>query len=72
MRVATVVITYNRKKDLNINIEAVLKQNCNIEKIFIIDNHSNDGTMEMLEENDYLKIPEKYIYIMDSIVIKII
>ena len=26
----------------------------------------------LLLENDYLKIPEKYIYVMDSIVIKII
>ena len=68
MRVATVVITYNRKKDLKMNIEAVLKQNCNIEKIFIIDNHSNDGTMEMLEENDYLKMPIiEYIYLSENI-----
>ena len=56
MRVAAVVITYNRKKDLKMNIEAVLNQNCNIEKLFIIDNHSNDGTKEMLKENNYLNM----------------
>ena len=68
MKVAAVVITYNRKKDLKMNIDAVLKQKYNIDKIFIIDNHSSDGTKEMLEIKGYLKMPViDYIYLDENI-----
>ncbi len=49
MRVAAVVVTYNRKELLAENIEALLLQGCvNCLDVIVIDNASNDGTQEMM------------------------
>ncbi|MAF76568.1 MAG: hypothetical protein CME60_00280 [Halobacteriovoraceae bacterium] len=45
-----VVVTFNRKELLIVNIASLLKQNKNAEKILIIDNNSNDGTYDLLKE----------------------
>lgn len=59
---AAVIVTFNRKLLLAENIEMLLKQSRNIDKIFIIDNCSTDGTEEMLEEREW-KQTEKFVYI---------
>lgn len=42
--IAAVVVTYNRLDELKKNIDALQKQTLRLDKIFIIDNHSTDGT----------------------------
>lgn len=49
-RVCAVVVTYNRKELLLENIQALINQTFKIDKIIVIDNCSNDGTHEILEE----------------------
>ena len=51
--VAAVVVTYNRKELLKENIECLLKQQPEIPRIIIIDNHSTDGTKNYIE--DYIE-----------------
>lgn len=48
MKIATVVVTYNRKDMLLKNIECLLNQTRKSEKIYIIDNASTDGTREYI------------------------
>ena len=45
-----VIVTYNRKKLLKENIEALLNQTFKDHDILIVDNNSNDGTKEMVAE----------------------
>lgn len=47
--VACIVVTYNRKKDLDQCINALLKQSVNFD-ILIIDNASSDGTFRYIQE----------------------
>lgn len=47
---AEIVVTYNRKKLLEENINALLKQSYKNHDIYIIDNASTDGTREMVEK----------------------
>lgn len=59
MKVAAVIVTYNRKDLLVRAIESVINQRRSADAVFIIDNHSTDGTPELLIENGYLeKLPE--------------
>jgi GT2 family glycosyltransferase len=46
--VAAIIVTYNRKKMLQENIEALLNQNFKKFDIYIIDNNSSDGTDKLL------------------------
>ncbi|MBD8069402.1 glycosyltransferase [Bacillus sp. PS06] len=52
--VQAIVVTFNRKNDLLICIDALIKQSKELDQIIIIDNASSDGTQELLMENDYL------------------
>lgn len=54
MRIAAVVVTYNRKELLKENIEALQKQTRKPDGIIIIDNHSTDGTEEWIRSSGYL------------------
>lgn len=49
-KVVAVVVTYNRKEKLKINIECLLNQTYKINKIIIIDNCSTDGTYDYIKE----------------------
>ena len=49
-KVAAVVVTYNRKELLIENIECLLAQKPIVPSIIIIDNHSTDGTKEVLQK----------------------
>ena len=54
MKINVVVVTYNRKKLLEECLNAILSQTYKINKLILVDNNSNDGTFEMLNENKYL------------------
>ena len=45
---AAVIVTYNRKELLGINIRMLLKQTLAFDRIFIVDNCSTDGTYDYL------------------------
>jgi len=54
MQFASVIVTFNRKELLVESIEALLNQSEKPDRIIIIDNHSNDGTKELLTEKGFL------------------
>jgi len=54
MVVSVVIVTYNRKQLLTRCIEAVLNQTVKIDKLFIVDNASTDGTAAFLEKNGFI------------------
>lgn len=54
MKIAAVIVTYNRKELLEKNIKALFSQSIKLDRIFIIDNNSKDGTKKYLEEKGYL------------------
>jgi rhamnopyranosyl-N-acetylglucosaminyl-diphospho-decaprenol beta-1,3/1,4-galactofuranosyltransferase len=47
-KTAAVVVTYNRKDLLAACLESLLRQTCPLDAIYIIDNHSTDGTYDEL------------------------
>lgn len=52
MKVAAIIVTFNRKKLLKENIKCLLNQTMkNLFDIIIIDNHSTDGTKEEIEKH---------------------
>ncbi|MDI9624352.1 MAG: glycosyltransferase family 2 protein [Methanothermobacter sp.] len=55
MRIAAVVVTYNRKKLLIECLEALRRQTRPLNAIYIIDNASTDGTSELLFEKGYIR-----------------
>lgn len=61
-RVATVVVTYNRKELLKENIECLLSQKPTVPDILIIDNHSTDGTKEYIQSY----IDDEKLYYFDT------
>jgi GT2 family glycosyltransferase len=57
-----VIVTYNRKELLCQNIEMLLKQTQRIDKIYIVDNCSTDGTYETLKYKNWHQ-GEQFVYI---------
>jgi rhamnopyranosyl-N-acetylglucosaminyl-diphospho-decaprenol beta-1,3/1,4-galactofuranosyltransferase len=57
-RIAAVVVTYNRKALLAQCLESLLGQSHPLDAIFIIDNHSSDGTYEFLRDKGLAGAPE--------------
>ena len=55
--IAAVVVTYNRKNLLVECLDALLKQTRPLDRIFIIDNASSDGTQDLLQEMNLLGHP---------------
>ena len=60
--VSAVIVTYNRKKLLYENIKMLLCQTYKIDKIYVVDNCSTDGTYEFLREQGLMKNPN-FIYV---------
>ena len=62
MKVAAVVVTYNRKELLRECLQALLKQTRPLDEIIVIDNASTDGTDEMVPKEfpqvTYVRLPE--------------
>lgn len=56
-----IVVTYNRKEKLNKALNRLLNQTIEPEKIIVIDNHSNDGTKQLVLNNYKTEISKKYI-----------
>jgi len=56
-RVAAVVVTYNRKALLPSCLEGILAQTKPVQRVFLIDNASTDGTKELLRSAGYLGHP---------------
>jgi len=54
-KTASVVVTYNRKKDLINCLDSIFQQSEKVDALYIIDNNSNDGTPEYLLECGVLK-----------------
>lgn len=54
MDIIAVVVTYNRKQLLLECVDAILKQTYAVKNLLIIDNNSNDGTYEALEQNNFI------------------
>lgn len=50
MKIASVVVTFNRKELLLDNIRMQLKQKLALDSIIIVDNNSTDGTYELLKQ----------------------
>lgn len=68
MKVAGVVVTYNRKNELIKNIQAILSQIYVIDSYYIIDNHSSDNTEHFLREAGILDNSiVKYVYLEENI-----
>lgn len=60
MKLAAIVVTYNRKQLLLECLEALRKQTYPIDAIFIVDNFSYDDTPEILFENKFInQLPPK-------------
>jgi len=59
--ICAVVVTYNRKELLIECLNALVKQTMPLDAIYLIDNDSNDGTPELLFNNEYINElpPEK-------------
>lgn len=51
MNISVIVVTYNRKECLMKCINHLLEQTEQIQKIFVIDNNSSDGTREIMQQN---------------------
>ena len=60
--IAAVIVTYNRKELLAENIEMLLAQTRQLDKIFVVDNCSTDGTREYLAELGWLSSTQ-FVYI---------
>ncbi len=56
-KIAVVVVTYNRKKMLLDTLNGVLSQTTTVDKIFLVNNASTDGTEQLLKEQGYLDNP---------------
>lgn len=54
MKLAGVVVTYNRKYELEKNIISIFSQTKLFDKLYIIDNNSDDGTYDYLKEKKYI------------------
>ncbi len=55
MKIAAVVVTYNRLEYLKRCIDSLCNQSHQIDKIFVIDNSSDDGTWEYLQSQEYVE-----------------
>ncbi|WP_163121256.1 glycosyltransferase family 2 protein [Alloalcanivorax xenomutans] len=58
MKVAAVIVTYNRKMLLLETLRGVASQSRPVDRIFLIDNASTDGTAESLEAEGWMEYPK--------------
>lgn len=58
---AAVIVTYNRKELLSVNIQMLLKQTQPFDRIFIIDNCSTDGTYDYLCQQGWIN-DQRFVY----------
>ncbi|MFA9396898.1 MAG: glycosyltransferase family 2 protein [Clostridiaceae bacterium] len=66
IKLSIVILTYNRKDKVSRCIDSCLESNINCKyEIIVIDNHSTDGTKELIESNYLQDI--KYNYMQDNL-----
>lgn len=65
IKVAAVVVSYNRKALLVECLDALLGQALTLDRIVIVDNKSTDGTVEYLAERGYLENPRIDCVVLD-------
>ncbi len=66
--ICAVVVTFNRKNLLIECLEALMAQTRQLDNIYIIDNASNDGTSDYLNDNGYLNNDKiKYIKLSENL-----
>ena len=63
MKVSAVIASWNKKDDLKECFDSIQKQSHKVSEIIVVDNHSTDGTIEMIE-NEYPEV--KLIVLPDS------
>lgn len=67
-KISAVIVTYNRKKLLKECLNGVLTQAYPVNKIFIVDNASTDGTEEFLRDSHFFKNEKiRYIKLLKNI-----
>lgn len=66
MKYASLIVTFNRKKKLVNALNSVLNQTLKPEMIILIDNHSTDGTKQLLDELGFLDNPIIHYYELDQ------
>lgn len=65
---AIIIVTYNRLKELKLNLESLNSQRYNIDKIFIVNNASTDKTKLFLDDSNLvLKYPVKVMHLNENI-----
>lgn len=57
--VAAVVVTYNRKELLRQCLDGILEQTRPVDRLIIVDNHSIDGTPELLRQLSFIPEPNE-------------
>lgn len=67
IKICAVIVTYNRKKELSLNLKQLKLQTYPFDKIIIIDNHGNDDTLEYLKKIDLYDDSIEYIYLDENI-----
>lgn len=68
MKMSVMFITYNRKKELLRAIESCVLNKMDEMEIIVVDNHSEDGTQDAVEELlKESKMPYKYKYLNDNL-----
>ncbi|MFT7618287.1 MAG: GT2 family glycosyltransferase [Planctomycetota bacterium] len=45
---AAVMTSFNKIKDVRLNLDAIRRQTIKFDEVIVVDNHSNDGTQEMI------------------------
>lgn len=66
--IAAVVVTHNRKDLLKHCLEAIRLQTKPLDFVFVVDNHSTDGTFEFISRNGLLEDPlYNYIFLSENI-----
>ena len=58
-KIAAVLVTYNRKRLLGECLDSLLRQTRPLDGLYIIDNHSTDGTREYLQSRGMAGPPER-------------
>jgi glycosyltransferase involved in cell wall biosynthesis len=50
MKMSMVLISYNRKEDIQKSLDSMLEQTLKPDEIIVVDNNSTDGTIEMIRK----------------------
>jgi len=66
VKIAAVVVTYNRKTMLEKNFNAIQAQSRKPDALIVVDNHSTDGTEQWIAQSGFLQAPHFYYLRLDE------